>query len=214
MLDEGMAEVDERGEKYLRQMQFSARRLSGLVKDLLSLSRLEAGRITFAPQPFDLAPLLADVAEQLRPGAQAKGLELKREEAEKPLPAAWADPDRVTQVLVNLIGNAVKYTLRGRVTVSARVQAAGEAGGSQILVSVRDTGLGLSPQAQRKLFEKFYRVDSPERRSIPGTGLGLYITKSMVEKMGGAITVQSKEGEGSTFSFTLPVASSRQSGSR
>lgn len=219
ILDDAMGKVDAQAAKYLHQIQFSAQRLSGLVKDLLSLSRLEAGRITFVPQAITIETLVEDVADQLRLSAKNKGLTLTVIGPSKALPLAWADPDRVTQILINLVGNAIKYTPQGSVTVTMDMEAneATDKGitdneaTTQLLIQVTDSGLGMSQEAQQQLFQKFYRVSSPERENIPGTGLGLYITKAMVERMGGRITLHSEEGHGSTFAFTLPVASSRQS---
>ena len=216
ILDDEMGKVDAQAARYLHQIQFSAQRLSGLVKDLLSLSRLEAGRITFVPQAIRVETLVEDVAEQLRLSAENKGLMLTVIASAKALPLAWADPDRVTQILINLVGNAIKYTPQGSVTVTTEMEETKETRSetgtvSQLRIQVTDSGLGMNQEAQQQLFQKFYRVSSPERENIPGTGLGLYITKAMVERMGGRIVVHSEEGHGSTFAFTLPVASTRQS---
>lgn len=216
ILDDKMGTVDDQAAKYLHQIQLSSRRLSGLVKDLLSLSRLEAGRITFVPQALSVETLIEDVADQLRLSAQNKGLTLTVIDPTKALPRAWADPDRVTQILINLVGNAIKYTPQGSVTVTLGLEVDDKRindneATSQLRIAITDSGLGMSREAQQQLFQKFYRVSSPERENIPGTGLGLYITKAMVERMGGRITLHSEEGHGSTFAFTLPVASSHQS---
>jgi len=103
------------------------------------------------------------------------------------------------EVLINLIGNGIKYTPHGSVTVTAKPE------GQFVRVAIHDTGLGMTLDAQKHLFEKFYRVRTPETESIAGTGLGLYVTKSMIEKMDGAISVTSTPGQGSVFSFTVPT---------
>lgn len=117
------------------------------------------------------------------------------------LPAIWADPARVTQILTNLLSNAHKYTPAGG---SIAVAAWGE--GDEVRIEVRDTGIGLTPAEQERLFTKFFRSGNPEARQVSGTGLGLAITKSLVELHGGSMSVRSAPGEGSTFGFTLPMA--------
>lgn len=199
VLDEGMGEVDERARGYLSKANASARRLSSLVRDLLSASRLEAGRTRFDVRPTDVAPIVRDAVDGVMPMAREKGLALSFEPATG-LPLAQADPDRLAEVLVNLVGNAVKYTPSGSVEVTAQAE------GGSVRVDVKDTGLGMSEEAKARLFEKFYRVRTEETEAIPGTGLGLYVTKGMVERMGGRIEVASEEGRGSTFTVLLPAA--------
>jgi signal transduction histidine kinase len=202
ILDENIGKVDPQARDYLEKVYTSARRLSTLVKDLLSVSRIEAGRMKFEMQALDIGKAIEDAIDQLRFTAQEKGLALTFEPPARPLPPVWADPDRTTEVLINLIGNAIKYTPQGSVTVRA---SQGLSPVPHVRVEVSDTGLGMSKAAQSHLFEKFYRVASEQTTGIAGTGLGLYITKSMIEKMGGAITVRSTPGKGSTFAFTLPL---------
>jgi Signal transduction histidine kinase len=139
--------------------------------------------------------------DQLHFLAEEKKLALTFEKPAEPLPAVLADTDRITEVLINLIGNAIKYTPQGAVTVKTLLDLHGKF----VKIEISDTGLGMSKQEQAHLFEKFYRISSPQTTGIMGTGLGLYITKSMVEKMGGSIDVESVPGKGSTFSFILPV---------
>jgi len=204
ILDEGMGEVDPQARNYLEKVYSSAHRLAILVKDLLSVSRIDSGKIKVEQQQLDIAKLIAESVDQLEFKAKEKGLALnfKPSSLTYPLPQVWADPDRTTEILVNLIGNAVKYTPQGQVTVTAKRE---EKPLPCVRVSIHDTGLGMSREAQSHLFEKFYRVATPETSGIQGTGLGLYITRSMVEKMGGAISLHSAPGQGSTFSFTLPI---------
>lgn len=202
ILDEGMGEVDPQARNYLDKVYSSAHRLAVLVKDLLSVSRIDSGKIKVDAQQLDIEKLIQESVDQLEFKAKEKELELSFEKATTALPHVWADPDRTTEILVNLIGNAIKYTPQGQVTVSAKRE---EKPSPCVRVSVQDTGLGMSREAQSHLFEKFYRVATPETSGIQGTGLGLYITRSMVEKMGGAISLHSVPGKGSTFSFTLPL---------
>ncbi|HEY6072705.1 MAG TPA: HAMP domain-containing sensor histidine kinase, partial [Anaerolineales bacterium] len=206
ILDEGMGKVDPKAREYLERVRVTSKRLTELVQDLLNVSRIESGRIKVNPQPLNLLETLRQVVEELTPQARDKGLALHLEDPsriESKVITVFADPERVRQVLVNIIGNAVKYTPKGGVTVSIeRLPRA-------VRVNVTDTGVGMSPEERKHLFEKFYRVQNEATRGISGTGLGLYITKNIIELMGGTITVESTAGKGSTFSFTLPVTETK-----
>jgi len=172
-------------------------RLADLVDDLLNVGRIEQGRIEIKPVAMDLDKLITEVIGELSIQAKDKKLELKYPKAI--VPQVKADPDRVRQILINLIGNAIKYTPNGSVEASATKV------GNDVVTAVKDTGLGMDKEAQKRLFEKFYRVKNEQTRQITGTGLGLWITKKLVEMMGGEITIQSEEGKGSTFTFSLPA---------
>ena len=157
------------------------------------------GRVTLHRTSLDLAPLIFEVAGSLRPLIDAKRQRLRLDLGEV-LPAVWADHDRVTQILTNLISNAHKYTLmEGSLTVAARREDGG------VRVDVSDTGIGLAPEDQAQLFTKFFRAHDRSPQAGGGTGLGLVITRLLVELHGGRITVSSAPGQGSTFSFSLPV---------
>jgi signal transduction histidine kinase len=174
-------------------------RLLGLVNDLLDLSRMEAGKLDLHRASLNLARLIPQVAGSLRPLIDAKRQRLKLDLGET-LPAVWADQDRVTQILTNLISNAHKYTLaEGSITVAARRDD------GFVRVDVSDTGIGLSPEDQAQLFTKFFRAHERSPQAGGGTGLGLVICRLLVELHGGHITVSSAPGQGSTFSFSLPV---------
>jgi len=173
-------------------------RLADLVDDLLNVGRIEQGRIEMRPVSMDLDKLIIDVVGELSIQAKDKNLELKY--SKTATPQVKADPERVRQVLINLIGNAIKYTPSGQVEVHV------ETSGKEVVTYVQDTGLGMNGEAQKRLFEKFYRVKNEKTRMITGTGLGLWITKQLVEKQGGKIRVESAEGKGSTFSFSLPIS--------
>jgi signal transduction histidine kinase len=174
-------------------------RLLGLINDLLDLSRMEAGRVDLHRTSLDLARLIPEVAGSLRPLIDAKRQRLRLDLGEL-LPAVWADADRVTQILTNLISNAHKYTLvEGSITVAARRDD------GFVRVDVSDTGVGLSPEDQAQLFTKFFRARDRSPQAAGGTGLGLVITRLLVELHGGQITVSSAPGHGSTFSFSLPA---------
>ncbi len=202
VLDENLGEVDDKARGYLGKAYGSANRLAALVKDLLSVARLESGTVRVEPRPVGVNPLVQDAVDGVAPGARTKGLAIRF--APTPdLPMAVADPARLAEVLTNLVGNAVKYTPAGSVEVAANAE------GGFVRVDVRDTGLGMAEDARARLFEKFYRVRTEKTESIPGTGLGLYVTKQMVDRMGGKIEVRSEEGAGSTFTVFLPVAGGR-----
>ena len=174
-------------------------RLLGLINDLLDLSRMEAGKIDLHRTSLDLARLIREVAGSLRPLIEAKRQRLRLDLGDA-LPAVWADADRVTQILTNLISNAYKYTLvEGSITVAARRDD------GFVRVDVSDTGIGLSPEDQAQLFTKFFRAHDRSPQAGGGTGLGLVITRSLVELHGGRITVSSAPGQGSTFTFSLPA---------
>jgi signal transduction histidine kinase len=174
-------------------------RLLGLINDLLDVSRMEAGRVDLHRTSLDLAHLIPEVAGSLRPLIETKRQRLRLDLGDA-LPAVWADADRVTQILTNLISNAHKYTLvEGSITVVARRD------NGFVRVDVSDTGIGLSLEDQAQLFTKFFRAHDRSPQAGGGTGLGLVITRLLVELHGGRITVSSAPGQGSTFSFSLPA---------
>ena len=190
--------------RYLDAIQSSGRMLSSLLGDILDFSQIEANRLTLCSQAFSPAALLRDVCGLMGIPAGSKGLDLAMELAPD-LPAVLHnDPDRVRQVLVNLVWNAVKFTSVGQITVAAqlRVDAAGRA---WVRFCVRDTGAGIAPEALERIFTPFTQADSSVHSRHAGTGLGLSISQRLVELMGGVIRVKSVPGAGSCFSFTLPA---------
>lgn len=202
ILDEKMAKVDPKAEEYLRKVQSSAHRLAELVKDLLSVSRIESGKIVINKQPVAVSPLIKQVIGEIGIRAHDAKIKLSYEKPPKEPPKILADPDRFIQILTNLISNAIKYNKpKGSITVTV------ESDKKFVTVHVTDTGIGIGPEHIGHLFEKFYRVhdDSAAAEKI-GTGLGLFITRSIVEMQGGKIEVRSEAGKGSDFYFSLPVA--------
>jgi signal transduction histidine kinase len=178
-----------------------------LINDLLDLAKIESGRIEVKSSCVPLGSLVHEVVEALRPVAAEKVIALETTLRE-PSILVWADWHKINQVLMNLIGNAIKFTpVQGRVTVSASRN-----GGESVQVSVSDTGPGVPPEEKKKIFAKFYRIAEVNGENSKGTGLGLAIAKALVELHGGEIWVESKEGCGSTFSFTLPVSGPQGSG--
>jgi signal transduction histidine kinase len=191
--------IGEAHRESLTAVKKNSDRMLGLINDLLDLSRMEAGRLDLHRTSLDLAGLIAEVAGSLRPLIETKRQRLRLDLGEA-LPAVWADADRVTQILTNLISNAHKYTLaEGSITVGARRDD------GFVRVDVSDTGIGLSPEDQAQLFTKFFRAHNLSIQAGAGTGLGLVITRLLVELHGGRITVRSAPGQGSTFSFSLPA---------
>jgi signal transduction histidine kinase len=191
--------IGEAHRESLTAVKKNSDRMLGLINDLLDLSCMEAGRLDLHRTSLDVARLIAEVAGSLRPLIETKRQRLRLDLGEA-LPAVWADADRVTQILTNLISNAHKYTLaEGSITVGARRD------NGFVRVDVSDTGIGLSPEDQAQLFTKFFRAHNPSLQAGGGTGLGLVITRLLVELHGGRITVSSAPGQGSTFSFSLPA---------
>jgi signal transduction histidine kinase len=193
---------------YLTRVRSNTQHLAGLINDLLDLSKIESGKIEVKANPVSLDGLVHEAAEALRPVAAEKVIALETTNCE-PSILVWADRDKINQVLMNLIGNAIKFTpVQGRVTVSASRN-----GGGNVQVSVSDTGPGVPPDEKEKIFAKFYRIAETNGENSKGTGLGLAISKALVELHGGKIWVESEEGRGSTFSFTLPLSGPISSGS-
>jgi two-component system, OmpR family, phosphate regulon sensor histidine kinase PhoR len=176
----------------------ASRRLARLIDDLLSVSRMESGRLVLDPRPLDLAAVVERILSPFRAMAARHTIRTKLPAG---LPVVWGDPDKVEQILTNLVGNAIKYSPGG-----GEVLVTVEHDGDTVQVSVRDQGIGMSPRDMGQLFEKFYRVDREEVRRAGGTGLGLYITKRLVEMHGGRLWAESWPGVGSVFTFTLPTS--------
>ncbi len=175
--------------------------LLGLIDNILEYSRFGVQGVKLHPQPVDLAQIVDDSIEMCRPSATEKGLSIIGT-VDLPRPCvAMADPFRLRQILLNLIGNAVKFTEHGEI----RVQAAATEDGRQLRVRVDDTGVGIAPSELESIFEPFVQVDSSNTRRFGGTGLGLSITRSLCEAMGGRIGCTSVVGQGSTFEVHLPI---------
>jgi signal transduction histidine kinase len=199
LLEEG-SEGAEAREAYLQIVKRNADRLLELINDLLDIARLEAGKLALKRQPLDLEGLIQEVSGALRPQIEGKGQHLHLDLAAS-LPVVTGDPERLTQILLNLVTNAHKYTPQGgRITVATRAERAG------VCIAVQDTGIGLSSEEQQQLFTKFFRAQHPLAREAVGTGLGLAIARALVELHGGTLTVVSAPGQGATFKVTLPAA--------
>lgn len=192
---------DENMQQSLERIAISVKRLEDLVEDLLNVSRLEQGRLAVEMTDLQLEPIIEGVVAQLSVTANEKKLKLSFEKPEQPLPLISADKGRLEQVMINLVGNSIKYTEKGSVIVSTEIKD------NELRIKVNDTGIGISPEAQKRLFQKFYRVKTEKTEKIHGTGLGLWITKKIVELMNGRIYVDSIEGQGTQFMVTLKLSS-------
>lgn len=196
---------DARATERLRMIQRSGEVLLTLVNDVLDFSKLEAEKIELEDEPFDLRMAVGDVVDLFSAKASENGTSLSFEMAEDVPVWIRGDLVRFKQILSNLVGNAVKFTARGKVEVLARVRSS-RSSWHELEFSVRDNGVGISAEAQKKLFRSFSQGDASTTRKFGGTGLGLAICKGLCERMGGTIEVESAVGSGSTFTFTLFAA--------
>jgi PAS domain S-box-containing protein len=189
---------------FLAIIKSNTDRLTMLVNDLLDISRIESGRLALSLKEMQVSGVIIQVVRAMQARVAEKRLAL-RSDVPPELPSVLADSDRVIQILTNLVANAYQYTLPGgEIVVTARPC------GEEVHISVHDTGIGIAPEDQDKIFVRFFRADDPLVQEMPGTGLGLAIVRSLVEMQGGRIWVESQLGAGSTFTFTLPTARSRK----
>jgi signal transduction histidine kinase len=189
---------------YLETIARNGRHLLQLINELLDLSKIAAGRMELRREPLELQAALREVAESIRAQIEARKHTLAIELPPEPVVVS-ADPGRLRQVLLNLLSNAIKFTTDGgRITLGARVEDTG-----RVRVAVSDSGIGIAPDDQAKLFREFVQLDAGASRRYEGTGLGLALSQRLVELHGGTIGVESQLGKGSTFWFTLPGADRR-----
>jgi signal transduction histidine kinase len=198
LLDELVGPLSVEQRKYLEVIDRNAQNLLRLAGDLLDLSRIQAGALAVEARATDVSATVHAVALTLSPLAAAKRLSLKVELPDA-LPPAWCDAARLEQVLTNLIGNAIKFTATGSVTISAALDAAA----SGLRIDVTDTGIGITEDAQARIFGEFFQADPAHRKH--GAGLGLAIAGHLTEAMGGQISVASVLGAGSRFTVSLPL---------
>ena len=199
--ESGKGEKNE-GKHYLEQIEASTKRLKDLVEDLLEVSRLQQNRIPIVLAEISLVDICAKVIDEMKVVADGKGLAIINELHN--IPAAVADPDRARQIIMNLISNAIKYTPKGTVTLM------GKEDDEAVYLTVADTGLGMSADNIKNLFSRFYRVRNEKTAEISGTGLGLWISRELAQKMGGDLTVESIEGVGSHFTLKLKKVSNKR----
>ncbi len=203
MADGAYGEPSEKMLGILKRLEANGRHLLGLINDVLDLSKIEAGQLVLELSDYSIQDIAQTVRSTLEPLAADKKLAFNVNAAPK-LPSGRGDGRRLTQVLINLVGNAIKFTDAGEIAIKA------EANNGSFHVSVRDTGPGISAADQAKLFQEFQQADNAITRKKGGTGLGLAISKRIVEMHGGKMWVESQPGQGSTFAFTVPVLVERQ----
>jgi signal transduction histidine kinase len=186
-------------EKQVVFIQGSAAELTDMVNDLLDLAKVEAGRITISPEWFEMVDLFSALRGMFKPILTSESVSLVFEEPVD-VPRVYTDDKKLSQILRNFISNALKFTQRGEVRVSARPDA-----DDTVVFSVSDTGIGIPKEHHQALFQDFVQVDSPIQKRLRGTGLGLSLSKRLAELLGGGVAVESELGKGSTFSVRIPV---------
>ncbi len=190
--------------EYAETIEQSSQALLALINDLLDFSRIEAGKLAIEKAPFDLERVAGDVMNLMRVRAEEKGIRLETSYPAGAPKSFLGDSLRIRQVLINLAGNAVKFTERGSVRLEVETEALG-GGRHRVRVEVRDTGIGIAREKLPAIFEKFTQADASTTRRFGGSGLGLSISRSLAELMGGELTAESAEGEGSCFTMTLSL---------
>lgn len=198
LVDGIYGELPDKAKATVARVQANGRHLLGLINDVLDLSKIEAGQLTLALEDYSVGQIVRSAATAVEPLARSKGLSLAATVAEN-LPLGRGDERRLTQVLLNLAGNAVKFTERGAIDILA------DAVDGHFEIIVRDTGPGIAPTDQALIFDEFQQVDNSSTRQKGGTGLGLAISKRIVEMHGGTIGVESVPGSGSTFRMKIPI---------
>jgi PAS domain S-box-containing protein len=200
LLKQDFGTLTDKQYHFMHRVYQTNQRMIGLVEDLLDMSHIESGKIRLRVMPLALEPIITEVVTELSTKGLERQITLKVNRRNK-LPLVLADETRLRQILTNLIDNAIKYSLpKGEVVVEFKIQ------GNELVTSVRDQGVGITAAHIERLFQRFGRIYNPMSMQAGGTGLGLYIVKNLVESHGGRIWVTSREGRGSRFSFSLPVA--------
>lgn len=207
-LKEGAINDKEHAARFVDIIKENADRLSRLVEDLLTLSNIELGKVSFDIRAVEIEEVARMVISTLEPKAKAKGLNLELD-IEKGV-HALSDKDRLAQILLNLVDNGIKFTEKGSVRINARIITSQPlnllTSGALVQISVTDTGTGIPPKDIPRLGERFYRVDPARSRELGGTGLGLAIVKHLVASMGGKLSIESEYGKGTRISFIIPPA--------
>ena len=180
----------------MQKMDAQLNRLTSLINDLLDVTKINSGKLQYNNQEFELQPMLTELVEDLQRTSTKHHLI----EIHKPAGHVFADKDRIEQVIINLITNAIKYSPEGDQVIIRTEQMEEE-----VVVSIQDFGVGISKNNQFKVFEQFYRVSAEKQHAFPGVGLGLYISAEIIKRTGGRIWVTSEENKGSCFYFSLPI---------
>ncbi|MEH1965922.1 sensor histidine kinase [Nostoc sp.] len=203
VVEDGLCDSREEEMDFLKRANETTIHLLNIINDLLDISKIEAGKLSVVTTPLDLRQLLLEVINLQSVNVQQKGLQLKCELAPQAIPIK-ADAAKLKQVLINVIGNATKFTDTGSITIATEIQHSN--GTSQVVVAVKDTGIGIDPTQQHKLFRPFVMVNGTTTRQFEGTGLGLAISRNLIELMGGSITLESTGlHQGTTLKITLPL---------
>ena len=203
--DGAFGALPEKSIPIVERVQVNGQHLLGLINTVLDMSKIEAGQFSLNLSEYSVRSLIETVRVATESLAQAKGLALTTDVAAD-VPRGFGDEQRLAQVLLNLVGNAIKFTDRGEVRVSARAE------NGTYHISVADTGAGIPPEEQERIFEEFHQIDNSNTKAKGGTGLGLAIAKRIVEIHGGSIAVESRPGQGSTFHLQLPVRTAQGRG--
>ncbi|HEY82644.1 MAG TPA: hypothetical protein G4O01_05080 [Dehalococcoidia bacterium] len=191
-------ELNAEQRKQLSMVNNSAKHLLGLINDILDLSRIESGKMEISTERFKIQDVVSEIAQSLSPMISQKGLKIITEIPDE-TPEIYSDRKKVSQILLNLVHNAVKFTPAGEVRIECKFDS------DNLEVSVADTGIGIKKEAMKLLFEAFRQIDGTVQRRYQGAGLGLYLCQKLVTLLGGNIWVESEYGRGSKFTFTLPL---------
>lgn len=203
LLSDALGSLNPQQKQFLITIQANVIRMGELIADLAEVSLVETNRMKLNKVTFSIPSLIGEITELLHPQFVAKELVFLTN-IEEDLPLLHTDKRRICQILINLVGNAVKYSLSGgKVELSVQKVFTGDT--NSIQFSVKDSGIGIKDNDKKWIFQRYFRADDVQSRDIPGTGLGLYITKRLVEILGGEIWFESEFSQGSVFSFTLPV---------
>jgi signal transduction histidine kinase len=197
--------VSDAQRKSLTRIDSNSRHLLALINDILDITRIEAGRMPLNMTTFAIPELLDEVMAELEPIIRRSNLTVHRRIRGK-LPKLRSDRSKVKQIVLNLLSNALKFTPGGKVTISANPNTRDRA----VVIAVSDTGVGIAPEDQAKVFEDFRQLDSSPARGYGGTGLGLSICRRLAQMLGGTIDLNSEVGRGSTFTLSLPVKARRK----
>ncbi|MCL6754073.1 two-component sensor histidine kinase [Nostoc sp. CCCryo 231-06] len=203
VVEDSLCDSREEEMEFLKRADETTIHLLNIINDLLDISKIEAGKLSVVTTPIDLRQILLEVINLQSVNVQQKGLQLKCELDSQAIPIK-ADAPKLRQVLINVIGNATKFTDTGSITIATEIQSSN--GKSQVVVTVKDTGIGIDPTQQHKLFRPFVMVNGTTTRQFEGTGLGLAISRNLIELMGGSITLESAGlHQGTTLKITLPL---------
>jgi signal transduction histidine kinase len=203
LVHDGLCDNREEEIEFLKRADETAIHLLGIINDLLDISKIEAGKLSVVAEPLDLRKLLLEVINLQSVNVQQRGLQLKTDLGSEPIPVQ-ADATKLKQILINVIGNATKFTEEGSIAIACEIQQSYDQ--SQVLIHVTDTGMGIDPAQQHKLFRPFVMVDGASTRKIEGTGLGLAISRNLIELMKGNITLKSAGlYQGTTVTIALPL---------